>query len=917
MRLKSNPVYSGGDVLVVNSIGDKVSKYPKVTIAVVLAISLLALSFIGILGIDMEFSESSFMPEHEVIKAQDAVSELFSTSNVYSVSILVKGENGDVLTSGVLVEMLEVERAVVNDSSIIPNLMDPSDPSSNAYSVADILAQSVLVGMGMENITFQDKINMISGMDDLQIKQTISGILASNNTPAHIKGMFNMLLTKDFDPGSGQIQAKGTLITISLNGSLNEDPEGGEEHGMSTVETNVTRAEERMDRIVRDMTFESSEMRVMGMSIIMNEIMEANGANIGFLLPMAFIMVILVLALVFRSGLDMLFSLLALVMGILWMYGFGTALGFSFNPMTTVVPVLIVGLGIDYGIHLTMRHREEISKGSDIDSAVNNTIKHVGMALLLVTINACAAFLSNLASPMTPIRDFGIIAAIGIVSCFFTMVTFVPACLHIRDSRRARKKEKQDEDNTSKKKEYKEKKAGVGFLDRAISTGAVAAEHHPMVVILVVFLISAGAVYSASNLKTTFDFSDFLPDDLEITDDLNYMMNEFSVIGGEAEEVQILVRGDIADTGLLRDIGATIDNMGDDEHVIQSGGQPEVTSILSVMKDWATDSTPFGFPDTNYDPNFEVLYNNTFNISGLPRTSAGAANITALYDYLYVNPLSNRDIRSVLHRTDEGDYDAAVLRISVDITAGDSEATKELMNSIDEDMARLDTSADSAVLTGGTIVTTIVLDMLNNGQMRSLFLTLLISLIFLTIVFKIKDKSLVLGGLTILPVVFCVLWILGTMYILDISLNIMTLMVTSLTIGIGVDYGIHISHRFVEDLGRFDSVDEACRSTVSHTGTALFGGAATTVAGFGLLMFATMPPLQQFGIITALTITYSFIASVFILPTFLVLWAKRNKRKEVAITDDTNLEDENFQNEDKEANLEDEKVKTPVEDKDV
>ncbi len=117
----------------------------------------------------------------------------------------------------------------------------------------------------------------------------------------------------------------------------------------------------------------------------------------------------------------------------------------------------------------------------------------------------------------------------------------------------------------------------------------------------------------------------------------------------------------------------------------------------------------------------------------------------------------------------------------------------------------------------------------------------------------------------------------------------MTLMVTTLTIGIGVDYGIHISHRFMEDIERFDDVYEASRSTVSHTGTALFGGAATTVAGFGLLALATIPPLKQFGIITALTITYSFIVSVFVLPTFLVMWAKWKKRKEGDVPEDLNM----------------------------
>jgi predicted RND superfamily exporter protein len=869
--------------MVVNTIGDRVSKYPKITIAIILAISMVALGFIGILGIDQEFSESSFMPEHEVVQAQDAVSELFSTSNVYSVSILIKGRGGDVLTSSVLAEMLIVERDIVNDTEIIPTLMSPEVPGSNANSIADIIAQSALAAQNISNPTLDQKIMAIQGMTDSQIKQTVSGILASNFTPLQVKGMFSLMLTKDFAPESGNFNAKGTLIFITLNGTLNEDPEGEEHGGMSTRVTPLSKAELRMEKIVNDISPQASEMRVMGMSLIMNEIMEANTTNIGFLLPMAFVMVILVLALVFRSGMDMLFSLVALVLGILWMYGFGTALGFSFNPMTTVVPVLIVGLGIDYGIHLTMRHREELKKGSNIDDAVNETIKHVGMALLLVTITTCAAFLSSVASPMAPIRDFGILAAIGMVSCFVTMVTFVPACLHIRDTRRAKKLKKREEQGKQKNKKKKSnaKKVGVSALDRAISAGAVAAEHHPAVVISVVAIISMGAVFSAINLETTFDFTDFLPDNLEITNDLDYLLNEFAVMGGEAEEVQILVRGDIAEPVLLGALGSTISEMNDDDHVIQSGGQPDVSSVLSVMQDWATDSTPFGFPDPNYDPTFEALYLNTFGSNGLPNSNATKEDIEALYGMLFTNPFSNRDIRSVLHLGESsGEYDATVLRVSVDITAGDSKETWELMDEIDEDMVPLDQRAESATLTGGSVVTTIILDLLNNSQIRSLILTLIVSLIFLTVVFLIKDRSLVLGTITLLPVLFCVLWILGTMYILDISLNIMTLMVTSLTIGIGVDYGIHISHRFMEDIGRFDDVYEASRSTVSHTGTALFGGAATTVAGFGLLMFATLPPLQQFGIITALTITYSFIASVFVLPTFLVLWAKRKKRKE-------------------------------------
>jgi predicted RND superfamily exporter protein len=112
------------------------------------------------------------------------------------------------------------------------------------------------------------------------------------------------------------------------------------------------------------------------------------------------------------------------------------------------------------------------------------------------------------------------------------------------------------------------------------------------------------------------------------------------------------------------------------------------------------------------------------------------------------------------------------------------------------------------------------------------------------------------------------------MYLLDIPFNIMTGMITSLTVGLGVAYSIHMSERYVLELKRTGSVWESMSKTVTGTGGALLGSAATTVGGFGVLAFAILPPLQQFGIITGMTIIYAFLASVLVLPSLLVLWTK-------------------------------------------
>jgi len=489
--------------------------------------------------------------------------------------------------------------------------------------------------------------------------------------------------------------------------------------------------------------------------------------------------------------------------------------------------------------------------------------------------------------------------------------------------------------NGSENRRSKIKSTGVRVLDKTMSSGAIAAERHALTVIIVVSLITIGAVVGAFQLETTFNFEDFLPDDLEISKDLDFMMAEFGMRGGMAEEVNILVNGDVTNPDILRDLGQTINNMRDDESVIKNSNEPDVHSILSVMNDWATNTTLYGVQDASYDPDFEIMYYNVMTSDGIPNQDTKREDIVDLYNWLYSNTNSIKAVEYVLHKSENNDYDSTVLRISINVDSNNNEAVEILQNDLIEDKKPLDNSANKAIVTGGPILTKVIMDSLNDSQIRSLIITIILSFIVLTIVFWYKWRSLILGLITMMPVIFCVAWTLGTMYLVDIPLNMMTITIASLTIGLGITYGIHITHRFLEDLenhnvknnisiqkivkcpncgeiGRVtgkpgqifkvtcpkcdklgkvtfnkptsttEYIDDACRSTVTHTGTALFGAASTTISGFGLLVFALMPPLQQFGGITALTILYSFLASVFILPTFLVLWAKwKQKNKHV------------------------------------
>jgi len=154
-----------------------------------------------------------------------------------------------------------------------------------------------------------------------------------------------------------------------------------------------------------------------------------------------------------------------------------------------------------------------------------------------------------------------------------------------------------------------------------------------------------------------------------------------------------------------------------------------------------------------------------------------------------------------------------------------------------------------------------------------------ISLLLAALVLIITYKNPTLGLIAMIPVCISIVWILGTMYYFGYILDIMTVTVTSMTIGIGIDYAIHATERFRLVADKTGNVDKAVCETISHTGGALLIAALTTALAFAILILAPIPPQQRFGIILSITICYSFLTSVLFLPLFLAKWAKWRKKK--------------------------------------
>jgi len=837
---------------------------PALTVLVVLMITF-TLGFINAspetFGLTKNTSEreDTWLPDNEIVKADQEISDNYGLQVSY-MQIIVKADN--ILDNATLIEILELEMAIAGVESL-QYVLFPQE--GNIVSISSIIAYGYwnqLLQMNLTgNMTF-DPMALLMSMDQTTINQTIMGI--ENAEFAQFRP--SMVLTKDFPKNLKRdlTKAKGTMILVMLNSSMYDEVDGDYNPPLDAS----------MD--VLDVIDDQDLVSIKDTGLIENEYMsyrieQDSGDAMGILFMGVFLLIIIILFLTYRSVFDTIISIAALMFAITWMDGIGVLLGLTFHTMYQAVPILLMGLGVDYAIHLVMRYREErVHFKKTISDSLVLTSVSVGAALFLATLTTSISFGSNMVSEIKPMREFALFALVGIIAAFITMVTFVPAMKMLFHSFQEKRGVREFKNVRGKRTKGGKKKTGSSsLLSRGLAKGAVAAEHHAYTVIAVVVAVSLISTVLASQLETEFDFTEFLPEGSEMTDDIIYMVDNFDF---GTEQSNILIRGDITDPDVLVAMNETENNILNDRYINED--EP-IESILTLMRTVAGGQFIINGSMAT-DPVFAGMYAAAdTNDDGVPNT-----NVDGLFDYLRLDDRYAFSTVRVLHYNEDGEYDGAVIRVSVN--SQNAGKAKEISDDLEKDIAPLERegSVDKTTVTSGPVLIHYIINSIEVSGMQSLVISIVVAGIILTLVFYITDRSLVLGIITEIPVILVIAWVFASMYIIGMPLNVMTIMIASLTVGLGITYGIHVTHRFVEDLGNLNDIDEATRSTVVNTGTALFGAAITTIGGFGILMLSPIPPMKKFGAITALAIFFSLIASIFVLPTFLTIWAKYVKKRD-------------------------------------
>jgi uncharacterized protein len=570
-----------------------------------------------------------------------------------------------------------------------------------------------------------------------------------------------------------------------------------------------------------------------------------------------------------RTTADTLVTIIAIGMAITLMNGYGYLRFGDASAMVQILPILLIGLGVDYSIHMGSRYREEMFSGRSVDDATNRAIRTVGVALILATITTAVGFLTNLRNDLPALREFGELAAVGIVASFLLMLTFVPATRELLD-RFGEKRDRIDRDMLEGGEARR--------LSRLVGSTSWLPKHAAVVMLVVSLILGGIGIWGTLNLEAAFSFLDFVPTTSPLRDTFGTLLDEFG--GGFGETTQVLAcdfdtevdpaactgNGDVATPDAWNGMVAATGDMAGIEDVVKFGDFAAADSPVSLLFQLAS-------PDSEQ---FDPVVGQAAQAAGMTQDSftvAADADVKGLYDAMVA---AAPEQASQVLASDGTNYIAGLFTIQTQ--AGETGAT-QLQSDLNMAFEPVAATGLTVIATSDEIISDVIVTSLRNSQVSSLLLTLAAALILLIINFWVTARRPMLGVITTVPVVLVVLLSFALMTLFGIPFGPITATISALAVGIGIPYMIHITHRYEEDRIRCLDENQAVESTLIHTGGALGGSAFTTIAGFGILVTSTTIPFRQFGFVTAYTIGLALLAAVLILPSYLVIWDRWHRRR--------------------------------------
>ena len=758
------------------------------------------------------------------------------------VDVVVRAEGDNALSREHLLAAVEYQEAVLADGHLESALADEGILSPTTFIAAQLLDEP--------DPSLSEQHTAIRDASDEELETAIAAAFADSDQP-------RVLLPMDFEAGSTESDGFRMLVhfepDVDIGFAAQGDPDAPDAvlHEIGT-------------------SYDEPTIVTVGPHLYAELNEEFLNDALWLVLPPILLVMLSVLAFAYRDFTDVVIGFVGTVVSLLWMFGLMGWIGILSDQTAIIAPVLIVALSIDFGFHIFMRYRERREPGQAIHAALARSTSAVAVAFLLVTITAGIGFLSNLTSPVPVIRDLGIAITLGVIGALIIFTSLVPAL-------------KISADGLWERFGFDRRKTPLGkgrYLSSILTVGTRPSPRMAVIVIIgAIVLAGAGGLAFAELDREPFqqaEFDDVADWKTELPGPMAFEAHESSAVdnlvyaeaafqpdddtvtaGGEGmTQFLIEAEGDVA-TAEAMATAAALENVAadaDDEVVLPHNGEVAVISPLTVM--WSVAEMDEDFAET-------------LTAADTTGNDIPDENIQELYDAFYAT--APEEAATVLERTDDGNYRSMVAMVQTHGGFGSERAN--VMHDIADSVEAEHDLTVTAV--GMATINTAETDRIADGIVQTMIVAIVVVLAVLALIYRTVRGAGLLGAITVIPIALALGYLFGIMYLVGQPLTLLTALLVSITIGLGVDYNIHVSDRFAHELERGNDVETALEEAVTGTGGALLGSAMTSGAAFALLALVPHPQFTSFGLIVAIALVLSFLMSVFLLPSLLKLWAIR------------------------------------------
>lgn len=583
----------------------------------------------------------------------------------------------------------------------------------------------------------------------------------------------------------------------------------------------------KIREIVKKYQADDFKIYAAGSPFVVDSIKRAMQHDMQKFIKLALLTIAIVLFILFRRVSGVFLPLLVVILTLLSTVSMMAMSGVPFKLPTQILPLFLLAVGVAAAVHLLAIFFRHFNEHGDKRGAIGYCMGHSGLAVAMTSLTTAAGLLSFSTSEVAPIADLGRFAASGVsISLLYTLI-LLPSLIAILPL-----KQKQDSKTQTR----------TEFMDKILLQIANIATTHSKKIVNIAAVLFIFAIIGVMQISFKHDPLRWLPESWETrqaTDLLDVKMRGTGIIEVVVDTgtVNGLYEPKIMNT--LNELHGKVNKLTYENIFIG-----KTVSVVDILK------------ESN-----RALHENQDSFYQVPQDKA----LIAQELFLFENSGSD-DLEDFV------DSQFSLARFTIKTPWVDAATNAELIKLIESEFNQALGDSASMYTTGMASLFSRTMDAAIESTKQSYVIAaLVISLMMIALMGNFK-----LGLISMIPNLLPIFIAMGLMGYLGMPLDMFTMLIGSISIGLVVDDTIHFMHNFRRYHYDFGDVNKAVKETLHTTGRAIVVTTIVLCLGFFIFMAASMENLFRFGLITGITIFLALLADLFLAPALMKLLFDRN-----------------------------------------